>query len=321
VRATEPTLNEVEFFYFWDDLVNTVPRPKFPPNNWNILITAALLYDKSLPDVAKVTWAQLRGMTLGGSETPPFSASEFEEATGTKEKTLYGHLRVLRDRHALSWRRGSGSTFIVAFECQLPEPDIPPEILEIENSGNPDNPFILDQAKNPDHQAKEVAVSENPEFSKSRKPAAPKAKPPPKVDAIFEAVARATKRTPPDQDWSKLPDVTRGILNKVCGQLRKVKATADQIDRFPAWFETLKATDYRYKRGLEPWDLPKLWTQYLGDQNAGLRQHAGAPDSGAATGTGTSRVAARVAAIQRAADQRVRSEVPALRPDAGTVPD
>lgn len=320
--VTKRTERLVEFFYFLRPL--TMPRPKFPnAAEWTVRVPASLLLDKSIPDTAKVTWAQLRWMAWGGPETPPFTAQEFEEATGTKEKTLYGHLRILRDRHASRWHRGNGATFIVSFDCQVPESDAPPEFLEIENSRNPDDPILLANDQDHSEELKRVSVSGNREFSKSRKSGngerpAKAGKPPPRQDGLFEAVAVVTKRAPPGNDWSKLPDVTRGILNKVTAQLRKVEATVQQVHGFPAWFERKKKDDYRLRRPLEPWDLPKNWPEYLDD---GLRQHDGEAHRTDATGTGTSGIAARVAAIQRAADLRVRPEVPALRENAGPVPD
>jgi hypothetical protein len=284
-------------------------RPKYPSqDDWTVHMPASLLLDKSIPDTAKVTWAQLRWMSWGGLETPPFTAQEFETLTGTKEKTLYGHLRILRDRHASRWHRGNGSTFIVSFDCQLPESGQAAEFLEIENSGNPDDPIILDQASDRSEELKEIGVSGNREFSKSRKPTSPAGKPPPRFDAIFEAVARVTNNTPPDKDWTKLTDIKRGILNAASGQLRKVKATAEQIENFPKWFKQKQKDDYRLRRPLEPWDLPKMWTQYLGDQNG----NGHGPTQTTST---DGKVSERVAAIQRqrAQQRTVDQNVPALR--------
>ena len=280
-------------------------RPKFPPlDDWMVHIPASLLLDKSIPDTAKVTWAQLRWMAWGGPETPPFTAQEFEAETGTKEKTLYGHLRILRDRHASRWHRGNGATFIVSFDCQPPESGQAAEFLEIENSGNPDNPILLDQADQ-ELKDKETGISENREFSKSRKPTPPAGKPSPRFDALFEAVAKVTRRMPLGGDWSKLTKQERGTLNEACGQLRKIGATAEQVYEFPDKFKKLQKENYRLRHLIEPWDLTKYWSQVFGEKNEPTP-----------TSSTNGKISERVAAIQRQrAQQRAGDQnLPALRP-------
>lgn len=84
-----------------------------------------------------------------------------------------------------------------------------------------------------------------------------------KPDDLFTAVAAVTHRTPPNDDWSLISDIEFAVLTKVSNVLRRVQATPAQINAFAAWFETLKYANYLYRRGLEPWDLPKLWNQFI----------------------------------------------------------
>jgi len=241
-------------------------RPLLPPDFVKMPVGLLFDLDPELSPTIKITWLQLRAMAWGKTETPPFTAAEFEELTGTAGKTLYKHMGALRtNTHgAFRWRRGAGSTFIVSFECSDQTADRPPdpaEILENENSQNREVLLSLDLDQKLDQPEQKLVDSQNREFSKSRKPAAA----PKPLDQLFEAVADVTGRTPANRDWSKLTGVERGILNKVTGQLRKIGATPQQVRDFPVKFKKLAEDDYRLRRRLEPWDLPKFWSKVYGD--------------------------------------------------------
>lgn len=241
-------------------------RPLLPPDF--VKVPVELLFNPQLSATLKVTWQQLRALAWGKTETQPFTAAEFEELTGTDVKTLYKHMGALRAHGAFRWRRGNGSTFIVSFECDdqpADQPTHPAEILKNENSQNGELPLSLAPDQKLDQPDQKIADSQNREFSKSRKPApAPKAS-----DVLFEALSDVTGRTPAGRDWSKLTDVERGILNSATKQLRKIGATEQQVREFPAKFKKLAESDYRYRRRLEPWDLPKLWSAVNGEMPSG----------------------------------------------------
>lgn len=279
-------------------------RPLLPPDF--VKTPIGLLFDPKLSPTLKITWQQLRAMAWGTTETPPFTAAEFEEMTGTDVKTLYKHMGALRAHGAFRWRRGNGSTFIVSFECDDQTADQPPnpsEILNNENSQNGELPLSLAPDQKLDQSDQKLADSQNREFSKSRKPTSPAGKPPPRFDALFEAIAKVTRRMPQGGDWSKLTKQERGTLNEACGQLRKIGATAEQVYEFPDKFKKLQKENYRLRHLIEPWDLTKYWSQVFGEQN-------GPTSTTSVDGT----VSERVAAIQqRRAQQRTgAAPVPAL---------
>lgn len=234
-------------------------RPLLPPDF--VKVPVELLFDTTLSPTLKVTWQQLRALAWGKTETPPFTAAEFEELTGTDVKTLYKHMGALRAHGAFRWRRGNGSTFIVSFECDDQSADQPPqpaEILKNENSQNGELPLSLAPDQKLTQSDQKLVASQNREFSKSRKPAANGEL----RRELFETLSDLTGRTPEGRDWSKMPDVVRGILNKAVSQLVKADATKTKMQAFPNWYKDLGKRDYRYRRTLEPWDVVKLWTSY-----------------------------------------------------------
>lgn len=82
----------------------------------------SLLFDRQLSPAAAHTWAQLRALAWGKSETPALSIQQLAEVTGKKPSTLYGHMAALRDRDALRWRPADRGTLIVSFmEATNPE--------------------------------------------------------------------------------------------------------------------------------------------------------------------------------------------------------
>ena len=80
-------------------------------------------------------------------------------------------------------------------------------------------------------------------------------------NALFEAVASVSGRTPPSGDWTQLNHLSRAVLTKVTGQLRQMQATPEQVYAFPAWYATRQDI-----RPLESWTLPKLWVYFLASQ-------------------------------------------------------
>jgi hypothetical protein len=90
-----------------------MPRPLLPPDG--IWIPAGLLYDPTLPPVVRDTWVRLRGLAWGQTETPPLSIHQICELLGMSQSTLYGHMLILRDRAACSWRAAGSKTLIVSF--------------------------------------------------------------------------------------------------------------------------------------------------------------------------------------------------------------
>jgi len=223
-------------------------RSLLPPQGFISNIPICLLFNQQIPESAKVTWLQLRSLAWGVEETPEFSAEQFEDWTGKSQSTLYAHMRLLRSGGALSWRQGSKSTLIV-YGFMQPDQPSDQNCDAFQFSRNLEKPTILEANLNT---KEKEALSSFPENRKTAKP----------IDPLFEAVADVTGRTPPRRDWAALTSVERGILNSATGQLRKAKATEQQVRDFPRWFEILKHEDYRYKRKLEPWDLPKLWSKY-----------------------------------------------------------
>jgi len=234
-------------------------RPLLPPDF--VKVPVELLFDTKLSPTLKVTLMQLRAMAWGKTETPPFSAAEFEELTGTDVKTFYKHLGALHTHDALRWRRGISSTFIVSFECsdvQAVQTTEPAEILKNEKSQNGELPLSLAPDQKLTQSDQKLVASQNREFSKSRKPAANGEL----RRELFETLADLTGRTPVGRDWSLMPDVVRGILNKAVSQLAKADATKAKMLGFPDWYKDLGKRDYRYRRTLEPWDVVKLWPSY-----------------------------------------------------------
>jgi len=280
-----------------------------PPEGY-IRIETDVLFDRRILPAARMTYILLRALSWGRSETPPFSPAEFEALTGIGRSTLYGHLKLLRTCDDLRWRTLSDKTMVVSFTAAAnPCPEQAQEEEPVQKSGQSRN---LDSSllKLSDQKLAEELRKEEPSrnLDESRNLDAKRA-----VDELFEALADVSGRTPPDRDWLKLPNVARGILNKATAQLRKVKATPDQVRAFWPWWQ---ANDFRGKKNQrpDPWEVVKQWTLYLNSQNG---QAHGTTDNGRANQTeGTtanaSGVSARVASIQRRALERAGQDVSAL---------
>jgi hypothetical protein len=91
-----------------------MPRDLLPPDG--IWVPRSILYDKTLPAVVRDTWIRLRGLAWGRTETPPLSIDQICQVFGMSQSTLYGHMLILRDRAACSWRAAGNKTLIVSFE-------------------------------------------------------------------------------------------------------------------------------------------------------------------------------------------------------------
>lgn len=212
-----------------------------------------ILFDKRIPPAAVVTFMRLRALAWGRIETPPFSPAEFEALTGIGRSTLYGHLKLLRTCDDLRWRTLSDATMVVSFTAAaLPDHAHAPSEEPVQTSGqsrNLDSPLLdpNDQLANKKRPVQKSGQSRNLDAR----------------NCLFEALADVSGRTPPGRDWSKLPNVTRGILNKAAAQLLKVQATPDQVRAFWPWWQK---NDFRGKKHQrpDPWDVVKLWTVYLG---------------------------------------------------------
>ena len=90
-----------------------MPRPLVPPDYVNV--PAALVYDHSIKPVVRDTYALLKGLAWGRTETPEMSWEEMFEITGKPVSTLYAHLAVLRDRGWLLFSRAGTGMIIVRF--------------------------------------------------------------------------------------------------------------------------------------------------------------------------------------------------------------
>lgn len=253
-------------------------RPLLPPQGFISNLPIGLFFNQQISDSAKVTWLQLRALAWGVDETPEFSSTQFEEWTGKSQSTLYAHMRLLRSGGALRWRQGSKSTFIV---YDFVQPSVEDGDI-FQNSTISEKPFITDQEANSEEKERTV----DSEIPESRK-----------TDLLFEALADVSGRTPPDRDWQKLPGVVRGILNKSTAQLRKVDATPDQVSGFWAWWKVHDFRGQKNKRP-DPWEVVKQWTVYLNSVNGAQHANTEQPSEH------QKRIAARVEAIQRAANER-----------------
>jgi hypothetical protein len=281
-----------------------------PPDGY-VRIETDVLFDSNLPNAARVTYIQLRALAWGRTETPPFSPAEFEALTGTGRSTLYGHLKLLRTCDDLRWRTLSDATMVVSFtaaatsepeQARLEEAKPETPVQKSGQSRNLDSSLLDHSDQKLSNQKDKTVASRNLDESR-------------KLDSeIFEALADVSGRTPSDRDWKKLPGVTRGILNKAASQLRKVKATPEQVRDFWPWW---KVHDFRGRQNKrpDPWEVVKQWTVYLNSQNGQDHDNSGI---GKDTGTGPDavRIRARVESIQRRAAARAGQDMPALPPAA-----
>ena len=111
--------------------------PRLLPDQY-VKVEVLILYDDTIPDTVKATYAQLRGLAWDGTQTPQISFDNLMEITGKIRSTLYGHMAFLRDRHALSWITDGKGNFIVTFT-----PDLLSENLDGNLSRNLDMPLQL----------------------------------------------------------------------------------------------------------------------------------------------------------------------------------
>ncbi len=88
-------------------------RPLLPPRG--VLVPTRMIYNPQLPPAAILTWIQLRGLAWGGTVTPPLRMQELVALTGKRQATIYGHMSLLRDIAALSWRSTEKGKIIVSF--------------------------------------------------------------------------------------------------------------------------------------------------------------------------------------------------------------
>jgi hypothetical protein len=82
------------------------------------------------------TWLQLRALAWKNNETPPITMKTLAELTGKSERTLYGHMRVLKSLGALRWRKvvdAVSSQIIVS----IPEDEALCEILSCPDNVKP----------------------------------------------------------------------------------------------------------------------------------------------------------------------------------------
>jgi hypothetical protein len=93
-----------------------MPRPLRPPRG--IFSPTGLLFDPKLTDPVKTTAMQLRALGWGKEETPPLSMLQICQELGKGQTTVYGHMRLLRDRGALRWRPAGTTEIIVSFPAE-----------------------------------------------------------------------------------------------------------------------------------------------------------------------------------------------------------
>ena len=104
---------------------------------------ASFIFASNIPDAAKVTLMQLRGLALErGSKTGlTMFPAEFEERTGKAKSTLHGHLVALRTYGVLRFTTSRRDTWAVVFgDSAL---DSRSEFLEPNNSNNNNFNFLI----------------------------------------------------------------------------------------------------------------------------------------------------------------------------------
>jgi hypothetical protein len=109
-------------------------RPLLPPRG--LFIQTDVLFSDMQP-VLRDTWIQLRALAWGQDETPPISIKEIASLTRKSEKTIYGHLAILRSSGALRWHPSHHGTIIVEFRnCRFSCEDEISKFSEVDNSEN-----------------------------------------------------------------------------------------------------------------------------------------------------------------------------------------
>lgn len=90
-------------------------KPILPPQYVNV--PSQIVFDKTLQPAVRDTYIQIKALAWGNHATPPMTFKTLAGLTGKSVATLYGHLRILKDRAALQWRAVGDSTFIFSFSA------------------------------------------------------------------------------------------------------------------------------------------------------------------------------------------------------------
>jgi hypothetical protein len=122
-------------------------RPLLPPKG-NFVPTSMIYTTRLLPPLLH-TWLQLRGLAWGRDVTPPIHLQEISALTGKSLSTIYGHMSLLRQMSALSWRSTGQGMLIVSFidhpsgeidDSSVPNPDSTIPKSKIPDSRNLESP-------------------------------------------------------------------------------------------------------------------------------------------------------------------------------------
>lgn len=88
-----------------------------PLTSHGATIPPELLYCPKLSPAVRDTWAQVRGLAdENGKLELKEGIRKLAEITGKSPSTLYGHLAVLRDLHAITWRAAHTGELFVTFD-------------------------------------------------------------------------------------------------------------------------------------------------------------------------------------------------------------
>lgn len=119
-----------------------MPRSLLPPRG--LFLQTDVIFNQDIAPVLRDTWIQLRALAWGQDETPPISIKEIATLTGKSEKTIYGHLSLLRSSDALRWHPSKRGTIIVEFRnCRFSDSNAVSKFSEVDNSENLELPVII----------------------------------------------------------------------------------------------------------------------------------------------------------------------------------
>ena len=92
-------------------------QPDVPPNFVNAPTEPT--YDAELSDAVFRTYIRLRGLAWQSRyrQTRPLTIGEIARVCHRNERSMWGHLRVLRSRNLLSWRTSRGR-MVITFPLQ-----------------------------------------------------------------------------------------------------------------------------------------------------------------------------------------------------------
>jgi hypothetical protein len=76
------------------------------------------IFDEKLSPACRDTALQLRALAWGQDETPQLSMLQICQELKKGQATVYGHMRLLRDRGALRWRPAGTTEIIVSFPAE-----------------------------------------------------------------------------------------------------------------------------------------------------------------------------------------------------------